>query len=114
MANAPYFSRSISQELGGSEVRPTPPSEPPYRSNSEASGVQAATPRQRRLSKETGTSSSMVDLPLVRRSNENLDQSEYPFPQAGKSYSVPRLAYLAVNGDNSLERGKSVLIGVTH
>ena len=105
MASAPYFSRSISQELGGSEARSNIPSEAPYRSNSEASGVQAATPRQRRLSKETGTSSSMVDLPLVRMSNENLDQSEYSLPQAGKSYSVPRLACLAVNGDNSIEKG---------
>ena len=106
MASGPHFSRSISQELNGSEsTRPQVHAEAPFRSNSEASGVQAATPRQRRLSKDTGTSASMVDLPLVRTSNEELDQVEYSLPQSGKSHSVPRLAYHAVNGDNSLERG---------
>ena len=89
------FARSISTDLGGGDI-PSPP-EPPIRSNSEASGVQGSSPRQRRLSKETGTSASMVDLPLIRCSGDKLD---YSFPTGGKSHSVPRLANLIVNGDS--------------
>ena len=105
MASAPYFSRSISQELNGSDGRQYMPMDGPQRSNSESSGVQSATPHQRRLSRESATSSSMVDLPFVRASNENL-HNDYRLPQSGKSYSVPKLAHLAVNGDNSVERGE--------
>ena len=95
MANTSHvFTRSVSTDLGG-EMNP----EPPARSNSEASGVQSSSPRQRRLSKETGTSASMVDLPLIRCSDQ-MDQNEYGFPQSGKSHSVPRLANLVVNADN--------------
>ena len=87
MAGNFNFSRSISTDLG--DVQP----DPPIRSNSEASGVQSASPRQRRLSKEVGTSTSMVDLPLIQCS---VDHNEFPASSV-KSHSVPRLANLTIN-----------------
>ena len=97
MAGNYNFSRSVSTDLG--DVHP----EPPARSNSEASGVQSVSPRQRRLSKEVGTSTSMVDLPLIQCSGE-----VYEFPTSSvKSHSVPRLANLIVNtstGESERER----------
>ncbi|XP_019848730.1 PREDICTED: uncharacterized protein LOC109580226 [Amphimedon queenslandica] len=87
MAGNYNFSRSISTDLG--DVQP----DPPLRSNSEASSVQSASPRQRRLSKEVGTSTSMVDLPLIQCS---VEQSEFPSSSV-KSHSVPRLANLTIN-----------------
>lgn len=92
MAN--NFVKSVSTDLGDHTLSHPPP---PVRSNSEASGVQSSSPRQRRLSKETGTSASMVDLPMIRCSTDKLDQSEYTFSQPGKSHSVPRLVNLVVN-----------------
>ena len=92
MANAPVLVTSVSNDSSDNVVPG-----PPIRSNSEASGVQSSSPRQRRLSKETGTSASMVDLPLIRCSTDKLDQSEYSFNQPGKSHSVPRLVNLSVN-----------------
>ncbi len=71
--------------------------EPPIiRSNSEASH---SSPRQRRLSKDTGTSTSMVDLPLIQCGGSD-HYYESSFPTTGKSYSVPRLANLVINGEN--------------
>ena len=97
------FNRSQSTDLGGEDcLQPLP--EPPIRSNSEASSVQSSSPRQRKLSKESGTSTSMVDLPLIRCSTDQFDQSDYSFPRGGKSYSVPRLANLVVNGDSGGKR----------
>ena len=90
------FNRSYSTDLGGGDdLHPVEP--PILRSNSEASN---SSPRQRRLSKEVGTSTSMVDLPLIQCSTDQYYYSEYSLPSTGKSYSVPRLANLVTNGEN--------------
>ncbi len=89
------FSRSYSTD---DDIPPLP--DHPIRSNSEASSVQSSSPRQRRLSKDTGTSTSMVDLPLIQCSSDQYYQNDDSFPSTGKSYSVPRLANLVIYGDN--------------
>lgn len=91
--------RTYSTDLGdGDEYQPSSSlHEPPLRSNSEASNIQGS-PRQRKLSKDSGTSTSMVDLPLIQCNPDY--NTEYSMPSGGKSYSVPKLANLVINGEN--------------
>lgn len=97
--------RTHSTDLGGEpdDFNSVPTHhEPPVRSNSEASNIQGS-PRQRKLSKECGTSTSMVDLPLIQCNSDNhLYHNDYTMSSGGpgKSYSVPKLANLVINGEN--------------